>query len=442
MSGKRPASPDADEATEAVDLEGAIAEIDRLLAGMDIEVDSDAGPNGASSESDPPGISIAEPEDVPPAASHSTVPIETMPVAPTDTPQQDPQQDTPEDVPTPAGDEGGGEDATKRTRFKWPALWAGLILIAVLAGVWYLFSDSDEGGPPLVRLAVEQPITGDAGIVATQWVDPAAVAANDDAIYVLDRGNNRILAINDQGEVVDVLCETGDCAFLLSDPQAMRIHADKLYVANTGAAEIVVLTLDGSLVSQIPLPADEGGPAPEPTGLAFANTGLMFVSDGATDRVLRFGVLGDFSGYLGEGLEDDARYQLSDPAGLTVDFGGNLYVSERGNGRVQKFSPAGRLLTTFWMAAGDPDVSTATDVAVAEDGTVFFSDTKRSIVHVFSQEGRYLGILGLLDATRRDSPGVLREPVGLDVVEDRLFVIDAREGLYEFEFDSSYWFRR
>ena len=91
------------------------------------------------------------------------------------------------------------------------------------------------------------------------------------------------------------------------------------------------------------------------------------------------------------------------------------------------------------MEPDNPDVSIATDVAVADDGTVFFADARRNIVQVFSQEGRYLGILGLADATRRDSPGVLAAPVGLHIDSDRLYIMDSGNGLFVFEFHSGFW---
>lgn len=369
---------------------------------------------------------------------HDSVSAEATAVAPTvgkgvaQEPEQPPV--------TEAADEGSTKGAGRRWK-RWGLLLA-VGLVGLLVGAWYLTRSSVNDDPPLLKLAVDQPITGGDGIVATNWVDPAAIAAHGDTIYVLDSGNNRIVAVNHDGEVVDVLCEQGDCAFLLDAPQAMRIHGDKIYVANSGSAEIVVLTLDGQVDRRIPLPVAEDGTVPEVAGLAIAPTGLMFVSDRATDRVLRFGVLGEFQRYVAQDQGDDPRYQLTDPAGLTLDFAGNLYVADSGNGRVQKFSPEDRLLTSFSMIPDDPTISIATDVAVAEDGTVFFTDTKRTTVQVFSQSGRYLGILGLADGTRGDSPGVLQVPVSLDVEADQLYIMDAASGLFMFEFHPAYWTTR
>jgi len=53
------------------------------------------------------------------------------------------------------------------------------------------------------------------------------------------------------------------------------------------------------------------------------------------------------AGLCQRGSEGTGRGQLSLPAGLAVDAVGNVYVYERGNLRIQKFSPAGEFLLMF-----------------------------------------------------------------------------------------------
>lgn len=320
-------------------------------------------------------------------------------------------------------------------------LGAGLAAVTV----WYFFFSGrgEEAGPPAPQFAayVDQPTTGPSGVSTTSWVEPTAVAVAGDTFYVLDSGNDRIVAINEDGETAVVLCETGECAFLLSRPRDLVLHDGLLWVANTEAGVVNALTTSGEIRRSIELPTGPGDAEPRPSGIAFGADGTMYVADGANDRVVRFGPTGMPAGYVGEGREEDDRYTFSQPAGIDVDEQGNLYVADTGNGLVKKYSPEGRHLSAFAMVAGNPDISSPLDVVVSKDGLLFFSDLKRSIVHVFSPEARYLGILGLLDASRVDSPGVLNEPSGLDLVGDKLYVIDRQSGLYVFQFDAAYWSR-
>ena len=50
-----------------------------------------------------------------------------------------------------------------------------------------------------------------------------------------------------------------------------------------------------------------------------------------------------------------------------------------------------------------------------------------------------MGIVGLAAATRIDSPGVLSNPYGLFIKDDRLYVTDLDGALFAFHIDPKYW---
>jgi hypothetical protein len=91
------------------------------------------------------------------------------------------------------------------------------------------------------------------------------------------------------------------------------------------------------------------------------------------------------------------------------------------------------------MIAGGTGVSEATDVVIADNGLLFMADNKRSVIHVFSESARYLGIVGLFDASRRDSPGALLRPWGLATDGEELFVIDRQRGQQIYSIDADHF---
>jgi len=93
----------------------------------------------------------------------------------------------------------------------------------------------------------------------------------------------------------------------------------------------------------------------------------------------------------------------------------------------------------FEMVPGAVNVSEATDVVVGDNGFLYMADNKRSMVHVFAESGRYLGIVGLVDASRRDSTGALLRPYGLEIQGDRLTVIDRVRGQLNFTISPDYF---
>src|ERR1051326_362292 len=71
-----------------------------------------------------------------------------------------------------------------------------------------------------------------------------------------------------------------------------------------------------------------------------------------------------------EGGHGSGKAQFDNPHGLAVDSGGNIFVADTGNGRIQKFSPNGSFLTS--IATADPHgiaIDRAGNIYVAEIGS-------------------------------------------------------------------------
>ena len=133
----------------------------------------------------------------------------------------------------------------------------GILSLAVLgflsAILWGPFGLGESGSsPPEFVIYVDQPKPAKEGAPPLgTWTDPLAVTAIGERLFVLDSGNDRVLEVNKTGRVTAVLCEVGDCQFLLKNPQAMAAHGEELYIANTGAGQVVILSANGSLIKTI-----------------------------------------------------------------------------------------------------------------------------------------------------------------------------------------------
>lgn len=86
-----------------------------------------------------------------------------------------------------------------------------------------------------------------------------------------------------------------------------------------------------------------GGPFHYPTNLALAPSGDMYVSDGyGNARVHRFSRAGRLLHSWGEPGSGPGQFHV--PHGLAVDQGGIVYVADRENSRIQRFSADGAFL--------------------------------------------------------------------------------------------------
>jgi phospholipase C len=106
------------------------------------------------------------------------------------------------------------------------------------------------------------------------------------------------------------------------------------------------------------------------------------------------------------------QQELAGPCGVALDPDGNVWVADTGHDRVVEFTPAGRVVTSFGLAARfggglDSPEGIATDAA----GHVFVADTGHDRVIEFSPGGRVLVVFGSAGGGR----GRLNQPVAVAV---------------------------
>ena len=77
--------------------------------------------------------------------------------------------------------------------------------------------------------------------------------------------------------------------------------------------------------------------------------------------------------------------QFNNPAGVAVASDGNVYVSDPGNDRIQKFTSAGVFVIKWGTSGtGDGQFNDPHSVAVAPDGSVYVTDSNNNRIQKFS----------------------------------------------------------
>ncbi len=72
------------------------------------------------------------------------------------------------------------------------------------------------------------------------------------------------------------------------------------------------------------------------------------------------------------------------PQGLVIDGGGNVYVSECSNDRIQVFDPQGRFLRKWGSdGSGDGEFSWPQGLGIDSEGNVYASDRGNHRIQVF-----------------------------------------------------------
>lgn len=167
-----------------------------------------------------------------------------------------------------------------------------------------------------------------------------------------------------------------------------------------------------------------------PTGVAFdSEAKRLFVSDKGNNRVQTFSLE---SGAVGEhvaefGRRGTERGQFREPSGMDVDGSGNLFVVDNNNNRVQVFGPGGELRRT-WGGPGAEAGQFNAPMTLAlgpDDERVHVVDTYNYRVQVFDRAGELLNSWGGPGPTQEAGRGRFVWPFGITTAPDgSVFVSD------------------
>ena len=131
--------------------------------------------------------------------------------------------------------------------------------------------------------------------------------------------------------------------------------------ANLGSA-ILKFSADGELLMTIGTPGEVGDPPThltDPNDVLIAANGRIYIAEthaaqfqnepshDTKSRITMWEPDGTYIGYFGEYGWDDGQFRS--PHGLAMDSRGRLFVADRGNNRIQIFTPDGEWLDTWYQ---------------------------------------------------------------------------------------------
>jgi streptogramin lyase len=172
---------------------------------------------------------------------------------------------------------------------------------------------------------------------------PAGLAIDRDGnLYIADRGNSRVLAIEAGAQNFTYLAHVLDAAALAVDPARIELYvaspiSNRVFVIDLRSGALDVLAGSGAPVASgaamsaeldsIPTKAAIGAPE----GVAVDGAGNVFIADTGANVLLRVDAA---SGTLARVATTE---NLNSPGALAIDRQGNVFVADRGNQRVLEF---------------------------------------------------------------------------------------------------------
>ncbi len=188
-------------------------------------------------------------------------------------------------------------------------------------------------------------------------------------------------------------------------------------------------------LSQFGSAGSGNGQFQNPIGVAVDSGGDVYVVDTSNNRVQKFDSSGNYLSQFG--TSGAGNGQFSFPYGVAVDqSSGAVYVADTSNHRVQKFDSSGNYLSQFGtFGAGNGQLSSPIGVAVnSTSGDVYVSDSSNNRVQRFDSGGNYLSQFGTPGAGN----GQFSTPIGVAVnsTSGDVYVTDSGNNRVE-KFDSS-----
>jgi RHS repeat-associated protein len=218
---------------------------------------------------------------------------------------------------------------------------------------------------------------GESGSGVGQFNHPAAVAVDSKSnIWVVDKANNRIEQFTEGGGSPKAFGSLGSTGGKLSSPSGIAIDSSgNIWVTDTGNTRVEEFNEKGEFVATFgtnvnKTKVESGGTKAEKN-----------LCTAASKNVCQAGTAGELEG------------QMKEPMGIAASSGGNLFVVEKGNGRVEKFSPTGAILANFGTpGTKEGQLKEPTSVAVAPDGSLWVADTGNNRVEEWTSAYSFVGV--------------------------------------------------
>ena len=252
---------------------------------------------------------------------------------------------------------------------------------------------------------------------------PTGIAARDGRVYIAEPTAKAVTVLDPARNKL--------YRFGWREPNALKrplaVAVDEtglVYVLDAGSRRLMIFDELGLFQSSISL--ERGFLTPVAAAVSPDGKTIYVVDRGELSsddhKVVAFAPDGTEKFRLGPRGSDNGKFNI--PLAATVMSDGTLLVADSGNGRIQAFDPDGKFKFAFGSIGAELGrFSRPRSVATDKEGNIYVSDSGFNNVQIFDAKGQLLMPLGRL--SRDDGPGNYALLAGIAVDEtNHLYVVD------------------
>ena len=161
--------------------------------------------------------------------------------------------------------------------------------------------------------------------------------------------------------------------------------------------------------------------------------GSIYVLDRYNHRIVKYSKDGVIERTLGTNRDSDGDWRLDSGSGngefrnpffMAVDFSDNLYVADVGNNRIQKFNSNGDFISSFGKSGiGDGTFIGKFTFAVSDDGVLVVCDYARSYIQLWDITGNFISRYGKFG----DGPNGFVNPLAVNIDNDEnIYILNSK----------------
>jgi DNA-binding beta-propeller fold protein YncE len=162
-----------------------------------------------------------------------------------------------------------------------------------------------------------------------------AVDAQHQLLYLTDTLRHQLLVLTLEGTLVQQIGERGTGPGEFNFPVSVALSGDQVYVLDAMNFRVQVLTREGDFLHAFGELGNREGTLYRPKDIALDGDGHIYVVDGFLETVQIFNSQGALLYYFGSRGRASGRFML--PSGISINSRSQIYVVDSYNHRVQVF---------------------------------------------------------------------------------------------------------